>query len=529
METCVKRSVFNYKAIAASLIAGLVALIARPAPAADTEITIHADQTIQTLDKNWFGSGSEYFNPAFPLALKSPRAVETMHDLGVSFLRWPHGTCALWYFWDAPSQSYQPGKNRLALTPQDFFDAAKLMNAESVVQVNTYQYRRGDADFERSKVLVGPGNIGEAAKYAAKWVADAKAKGYNIKWWEIGNEDWVYWTGRQHAEFVVQYAKAMKAADPSIKILAQGMPGDSQWKMGFNQSDGQVWMDQLVDRLEPGSADGISLHTYIGGRLGDTKRLLKDELSTMYAENQRARGMRYVVDLLKKKNRSNLELWVTEFNVTQKDPKGIEGFELMQNVAHGLAVADWLGSHLQLGIKRVGYHDMVGHPVWTLFDVVHWGKPESPRIMAPGLAVMAFTKDFGNRIVSVERTVSPQLSADCTVGYRGDAQNQKLEKVRYDAVSVYSSRRDEDKTLRVVAINRDSDQARSLALAIQGARPSGVACATRRFGADVSLEASNIKQAETVKWTAGSIPLSELGNIQLPPHSLTVIEVPLAE
>ncbi|MEL6579902.1 MAG: hypothetical protein AAFQ14_09120 [Cyanobacteria bacterium J06621_12] len=70
----------------------------------------------------------------------------------------------------------------------------------------------------------------EVIAAAADWVKYANLeRGYQIKYWEIGNEsnikhhEEVVWTPEQYAQTVVQIAQAMKAVDPTIKIGANGM------------------------------------------------------------------------------------------------------------------------------------------------------------------------------------------------------------------------------------------------------------------------------------------------------------------
>ena len=65
---------------------------------------------------------------------------------------------------------------------------------------------------------------------AADWVKYANLeRGYQIKYWEIGNEsnikhhESIVWTPEEYAQTVVQIAQAMKAVDPTIKIGANGM------------------------------------------------------------------------------------------------------------------------------------------------------------------------------------------------------------------------------------------------------------------------------------------------------------------
>ncbi|MEI7731748.1 MAG: hypothetical protein WCO56_19405 [Verrucomicrobiota bacterium] len=57
---------------------------------------------------------------------------------------------------------------------------------------------------------------------AAAWVKYAKAKGYKVKWWEIGNETSEKQVpAKQYVEHFKRFAEAMRAQDPDARIVAQ--------------------------------------------------------------------------------------------------------------------------------------------------------------------------------------------------------------------------------------------------------------------------------------------------------------------
>lgn len=111
---------------------------------------------------------------------------------------------------------------------------------------------------------------------AAAWVHYAnKVKGYGIKRWQVGNEMSGTWeeggcvTARQYAERFVQFAKAMKAVDPSILIQGPVLASTDFVGQASGDYDGRSWMQGFltyVDSVEKaiGSrlVDGIDFHTY---------------------------------------------------------------------------------------------------------------------------------------------------------------------------------------------------------------------------------------------------------------------------
>lgn len=500
---------------------------ATPDKASTTTIKVHTDKVIHQLDEHWFGVAGEYFNAQFSMAISNQRAVDMIKSFKPGFLRWPSGTCALWYFWDNPNQSYQPiAGNKLFISPNDFLNVANTLNAQSLVQVNTYQIRRDGVDgFDQSKVLVAPGNIKEAANYAARWVKDLQEKKRNVTWWEIGNEDWVYYNGHQHAGFVNAYSKAMRKENPDIRILAQGMMAGQRWSSDYNVSMGEVWMDQLLQTLEPGSANAVSLHTYISGLLpGQATPTLAQQTMAMFAQNHDARDFTIVRDLVRSKD-ARLQLWLTEFNFMQTDSSGPGGLRQLQNLAHALVVTDRAARFLSLGADRIAYHDLVGHPCFAMMDVQHYGKPDQPRMMAPGMGMQALTSEFGTKLYQVDVEQAPTQSATFPSFVVGQA-GRTAKDASYPVVSAYAAGRKQDNTTRILLINRDLENDQPVRIELpQGAiMPAWIQI--RQLGKDLALEANNLKQAEVVHWESMQIASSDLSGLMLPAHSMSLIILP---
>jgi alpha-L-arabinofuranosidase len=86
--------------------------------------------------------------------------------------------------------------------------------------------------------------------HAAEWVRYANiTRGYNAKYWMIGNESWNQpsYNGQttpvQYAIDITDFAAAMKAVDPSIKIIANGKSG---WWQTLLQSPAASNIDFLA-------------------------------------------------------------------------------------------------------------------------------------------------------------------------------------------------------------------------------------------------------------------------------------------
>ncbi|SHL08151.1 discoidin domain-containing protein [Fibrobacter sp. UWEL] len=114
------------------------------------------------------------------------------------------------------------------------------------------------------------------SKEAAAWVKYAnKVKGYNIKQWEIGNELDGEWeesgpiSARHYAARFLEYARAMKAVDPTIIIHGPLLSTHKMMQKGAGILDGKYWMEEFLRIVgEAEKADGkryldaMDLHNY---------------------------------------------------------------------------------------------------------------------------------------------------------------------------------------------------------------------------------------------------------------------------
>ena len=114
------------------------------------------------------------------------------------------------------------------------------------------------------------------AKEAAAWVRYAnKVKGYNIKQWEIGNELDGEWeesgpiSARHYAARFLEYARAMKAVDPTIVLHGPLLSTHKMQQKGAGLLDGKYWMEEFLRIVgEAEKKDGkryldvVDLHNY---------------------------------------------------------------------------------------------------------------------------------------------------------------------------------------------------------------------------------------------------------------------------
>jgi alpha-L-arabinofuranosidase len=182
-----------------------------------------------------------------------------------AFIRWPGGNVAQDYRW---LWGIGPRDERVTWTnlswknepePSDFgadefVMFARAVGAEPSITVNV-EGRGATAD--EAAAWVEYCNGPATSKYGAMRAANGHPAPFGVKFWEVGNEIWGNWVrGHSDAETYARnynrYAHAMRAVDPSIKLIAVG-DNDMNW-------------NRTVLREAGRNIDYLAIHHYYGRR-----------------------------------------------------------------------------------------------------------------------------------------------------------------------------------------------------------------------------------------------------------------------
>lgn len=201
------------------------------------EITVDISQVIAEVANNPVGLNLNFL-------LDNENIITPVKELKLGSFRYPMGEIADYYLFDRnhptkPKISIRDsslwfssfinadGTWKNSLNFDEFVNICRSVNAEPFVVIGidalTYTGKSPHATPE------------EVLQSAVDLVAYANVtKRYNIKHWEIGNENdlpnaYLNWTAEKYAETVVQFTQAMKQIDPSIKIGVNGMTGSAWW------------------------------------------------------------------------------------------------------------------------------------------------------------------------------------------------------------------------------------------------------------------------------------------------------------
>ena len=240
-----------------ALLLGAAALAAGPAAAgpaaaaapAPVNVTVNADEGLGTIPATAYGLNSAVWDSQ----MNVPQVQNLLQQAGVQMLRYPGGSYGDIYNWQdntAPGGYVAPGTGF-----DSFMGTLRKIGAQPILIAN-----------------YGTGTPQEAAG----WVQYANVtKNYGVKYWEIGNE--IYgngyygspWEADNHAskspatyaQNVVQYASAMKAVDPSIKIGAVlTLPGN--WPDSVVASGDSADWNKTVLSDAGGAIDFVIVHWY---------------------------------------------------------------------------------------------------------------------------------------------------------------------------------------------------------------------------------------------------------------------------
>jgi len=336
---------------------------------------------------------------------------EKVKQLKPAFIRWPGGNVAQDYRW---MLAVGPRDERTTWTnlawknepePGDFgtdeFVAfARAVGAEPSITVNV---EGGGATVEEAAAWVEYCNGPATSKYGAMRAANGHAAPFNVKLWEVGNEIWGEWVrGHSDAETYARnynrYAKAMRAVDPSIKLIAVG-DNDMKW-------------NRTVLRANGANIDYLAIHHYYGRREihGDAANLMARPL---YLE----RFYREVEQLLRELGlEGRVKLAINEWGLdlpTERQysmesalygARLMNVFERMGQLVEMSAVSDlvngWPG-----GIIQAGRHSVFVSPIYLVNQLYNEHRGDV-RLACTVISPTFDTSREGTKIPYLDVTVS---------------------------------------------------------------------------------------------------------------------------
>jgi alpha-N-arabinofuranosidase len=197
-----------------------------------------------------------------------PGLLDAIRSINPPLIRYPGGCFADGYHWQdgiGPRDS-RPVRENLAwggqednrFGPDEFMALCREVGAEPMITVNV-----GSGTAEEAAAWVEYTNGPKDSRWGSERARNGSPEPYRVKYWFVGNEIFGYWEighqkPRQYVKTFREYARAMKRADPDIKLIAVGTCYPEQLiSMGIKDVDNRRLLDKIGDL-----ADYLSIHQY---------------------------------------------------------------------------------------------------------------------------------------------------------------------------------------------------------------------------------------------------------------------------
>ncbi|HET9371367.1 MAG TPA: alpha-L-arabinofuranosidase C-terminal domain-containing protein, partial [Vicinamibacterales bacterium] len=250
-------------------------------------IKIDVDRQIGVVDPLLFGSFTEHlgrmiyggiYEEGSPLSDADGFRIDVMQavkDLGITILRWPGGNFASSYNWfdGIGPKDRRPARLDLAWNDlesnrfgtDEFLRYSERVGAEPYICINL-----GLGTIDDARFWVEYTNSKQRTHWADERRRNGREAPWSVKYWALGNEiDGPWQMGHKNAEdyakMALEAGKAMRAVDPTIKLIANGASNYGADWVAWNRTVLQVLRNQV---------DYIALHTYINNSANDFERYL---------------------------------------------------------------------------------------------------------------------------------------------------------------------------------------------------------------------------------------------------------------
>lgn len=443
-----------------------------------------------------------------------------LKQAGVAALRYPGGSTSDVYNWQ--TNSIVPGQGSYA-NPSNTFDAfmgvARSVGATPIITVNYGSNQSG--------------NGGGDPNYAAAWVRYANVtKNYDVRYWEIGNE--VYGNGQYggawetdlhqqkdpatYGRNVVQFANAMKAVDPRIKIgVVLTAPG--RWPDGQSPDWNTNVLAQCASVI-----DFVVVHWYPQEpyQESDAGLLASPQDPSVGVASMTSR-LKSLINQYAGVRAPNIEILVTETNSVTYNP----GKQTLSAV-NAMFIADNMLTWLENGAASVD--------VWGLHNGAVWGNASSSLFGATNYGDYGILSN-GQSGEPAANTPFPAYYGMQVASYLGKAGDALVASTSNNSLLTTHAARQANGSLAVLLINKDRNNTANANVSLTGFTPGGTATVYSYTPASSAVTSANVAgqgtnfsisvppySMKTVVLAGTSAPPAQSFSLSANPTSLTVTQ-----
>ena len=420
-----------------------------PGPPLNATIEIAPNQVYRTIPPAIFGMNLEWalngqgvWNEEYDRL--QPEIIQLARDMGIKQWRFPGGIFSDLYHW-------RDGIGPRNLRPPSVFGPAVFSNGFGTDEAFEF------AEATDANLMITVNVLSGTPEEAADWVRYVNKDGRRVTEWEIGNELYLdftqfdppreNWTAERYARAYMEFAKAIRAVDPSLRLGAHV-------EYNYSPSSFRVhpgWEDTVL-QIAGSEIDFIAVHNAFAPVLP-----IADagwDVRTVYSSFLAApvlikKSLRKLVETIKTQaplNADRIQIGITEWGPGFHIEPGSRWSDHLKTLGSALYAA---------GVLKVLIEEpkVESAHAFKLSDggTIGWiGLRRQTYVAKPvAYALEMFTKHFGRNAV-VTKTSSP------TYDSRSMGLIDAVEDVPY--LDVVSSISDDRRTLYVMGINKHFDR-----------------------------------------------------------------------
>jgi len=440
--------------------------------------------------------------------------LEAAKRLRPPILRWPGGNFASGYHWEdgIGSKDQRPRRVELAwggeesnrFGTDEFIAYCRELGAEPYICINL---GTGTLDEARNWVEYcnGTGNT----HYADLRRQNGHPEPHDVTHWGLGNEMYGAWqqgakTAQEYATYAREAAKLMKRVDPTIKLVACGRDGMSDW-------------DRIVLETLAPLVNYIAIHIYTGS---------EDHYANVFLPHHAARCLRHLAALIegvrfRQGVRHPILVAYDEWNVWTRGRATAEnGYEQPYNLSDALAVATYLNI-FQRAPRVVGMANLA-QMVNVLGPMI--ARPDGLLLQTIYHPLRLYAEHCGP--LAVDSYVASALNEQYAFAPDTSLPDKRLADLGpFDCLDVSATCNPETRTLTLCVVNRDPENDLPTELVLRGGQATGQGEVYEVNGESPAVR-NSFERPEAVSvshntWLARGARLT----YDFPAHSVTVLKL----